>query len=199
MNITSIFPTPIGISQFNEPFPPALVDKICQLEIKNNIGNIRSVRDDVLDDPMFGVISQFINASLTEYFQEVYRPKNDVVPYVTQSWISYTSTGEHHHKHAHSNSFISGVFYIQTNDNDSICFHNDGYKALNVETDNYNSFNSDVMYFPVRESMLILFPSSTPHSVDIVGGNDRDRISLAFNTFLKGNIGSKNRLTELIL
>lgn len=199
MNLSGIFPTPIGTSEFNEPFPAALIDKIYQFDIQKNFGNKRSVRADVLSDPVFERISVFIDNAVSEYFHKVYRPKELITPYVTQSWISYTSPGQYHHKHVHGNSFISGVFYIQTNAHDSICFHDDTYKSLNITTEHFNVFNSDTMYFPVREGMLLLFPSSTPHSVDIIGDDTIDRISLAFNTFVRGNIGSKDRLTELIL
>ena len=42
-----------------------------------------------------------------------------------------------------------------------------------------------------------MFPSSTTHRVDIKKGNNT-RVSLAFNTFYKGKIGSNDKLTELI-
>jgi hypothetical protein len=43
-----------------------------------------------------------------------------------------------------------------------------------------------------------MFPSSTTHQVETKKGNNT-RISLAFNTFYKGTIGSNKDLTELIL
>jgi hypothetical protein len=43
-----------------------------------------------------------------------------------------------------------------------------------------------------------MFPSSTTHQVETKKGTNT-RISLAFNTFYKGTIGSNKDLTELIL
>ena len=44
-----------------------------------------------------------------------------------------------------------------------------------------------------------MFPSSTTHQVQTKKGNNT-RISLAFNTFYKGDLGgSRNGLSELIL
>jgi hypothetical protein len=43
-----------------------------------------------------------------------------------------------------------------------------------------------------------MFPSSTTHQVDTKKGNNT-RVSLAFNTFYKGAVGSDTSLTELIL
>ena len=45
---------------------------------------------------------------------------------------------------------------------------------------------------------ILLFKSSLPHAVDIKKGTNI-RISLSFNVFLKGTIGNKEELTELIL
>ena len=41
-----------------------------------------------------------------------------------------------------------------------------------------------------------MFPSSTTHQVDLKKGNNT-RISLAFNTFVKGTLGKNSGLTEL--
>jgi hypothetical protein len=43
-----------------------------------------------------------------------------------------------------------------------------------------------------------MFPSSTTHQVETKQGNNT-RVSLAFNTFYKGNLGENASLTELIL
>ena len=43
-----------------------------------------------------------------------------------------------------------------------------------------------------------MFPSSTTHKVEVKKGSNT-RISLSFNTFYKGTIGSNKSLTELIL
>ena len=43
-----------------------------------------------------------------------------------------------------------------------------------------------------------MFPSSLTHGVDTKEGNNT-RISLAFNVFVKGNLGTYDSATELIL
>jgi hypothetical protein len=43
-----------------------------------------------------------------------------------------------------------------------------------------------------------MFPSSTTHQVDVKKGKNT-RISLAFNTFIKGTLGDNFSLTELKL
>ena len=62
----------------------------------------------------------------------------------------------------------------------------------------FNLWNSDTWFFSVKTGMLVMFPSSTIHQVETKKGKNT-RISLAFNTFYKGMIGSNSALTELIL
>ena len=59
-------------------------------------------------------------------------------------------------------------------------------------------WNSGSWFFPVETGDLFMFPSSTTHQVETKKGNNT-RISLAFNTFYKGSVGSNDALTELIL
>ena len=79
-------------------------------------------------------------------------------------------------------------------------FDNTKYKQISPEIDDkeYNIWNSSSWWFPVETGQLVMFPSSTTHQVDTKKGNNT-RISLAFNTFYKGVIGSNYGLTELIL
>jgi len=92
------------------------------------------------------------------------------------------------------------VLYFDCNkEHDKIKFTNPiGYQQIKLEIDKYNIWNSDTWWFPVETGELVMFPSSTNHQVDTKKGNNT-RISLAFNTFYKGTIGSNSNLTELIL
>ena len=67
-----------------------------------------------------------------------------------------------------------------------------------IDDAKFNLWNSKTWFFNVETGNLFLFPSSTIHQVDIKKG-DNTRISLAFNTFYKGVVGSEDALTELIL
>ena len=51
---------------------------------------------------------------------------------------------------------------------------------------------------PMKKGELILFPSNLQHSVP-ANQSDEDRISLSFNTWIKGDIGDKEKLTYLPL
>ena len=103
------------------------------------------------------------------------------------------------HAHAHPNSVISGVFYFKADLNeDKIFFQNTTYNQIYLEPKGFNTFNSSSWWFPIKNGELILFPSSTRHYVETKSTNNL-RVSLAFNVFVKGKLGTKETLTELIL
>mgnify|MGYP003144336835 FL=1 len=70
--------------------------------------------------------------------------------------------------------------------------------APEINEKKYNPYNSGSWFFSVETGKIVIFPSSTTHQVDNKKGSNT-RISLAFNTFLKGKIGPNEELAELIL
>ena len=95
---------------------------------------------------------------------------------------------------------MSGVFYVQTSNSDKIRFLKpyNVHKEFYVRPKEYNYFNSPEWWLPAKQCSLILFPSDLQHCVDQDTRNET-RISLSFNTFISGTIGSADLLNELIL
>jgi len=163
---------------------------------KGNTGNTTSIDMNILENKETKKLKQFIEKSLKQYIQNIYVPKNNVEPYITQSWCNYTKEGQFHHKHAHPNSFVSGVFYVQADrKKDKIYFCKDKYEQIKIPAKEFNSFNSDSWWFETGTNDLVIFPSNLTHMVEKVVG--KERISLSFNTFLKGYIGEDMDLTGL--
>jgi uncharacterized protein (TIGR02466 family) len=198
MDIHQLFPIPVGVFELGRPLTTSELSFIGQQNTTNNTYNIKGTNSRILDSVELEDIKQFIQHSLEQFINYVYDPINSVTPYVTQSWINVTKTTQSHHKHNHQNSFISGVFYIQTNSDDRIYFHKDSYDQLFIEPkpDTLNVFNHASWWLPARPYSLILFPSGLQHSVDKAIGNN-DRISLAFNTFIRGDLGHEINFTQL--
>ena len=199
--INSIFPTPIYISKLNRELTNkelSFIDKT-KLDVYKNAGNTTSNNNYILNDKAFKNLKTEIDLRVQDYFDKIISPINNITPYITQSWLNYTETNQYHHKHAHPNSLVSGVFYINCDEKfDKIKFFNDGYKTIKPEIKNWNIWNSESWWFSVKTGDIILFPSSLTHMVDTKEGNNT-RISLAFNVFIKGTIGDNKNLTELIL
>ncbi len=200
--IQNLFPVPIYMSNINRSFTKQelqFVNNQKKYCVKNK-GNINTKDNYILNRKEFKNIKKFIDQCCKDYLEKILCPKNNIELYITQSWLNYTEENQYHHQHSHPNSVISGVLYFDCNkENDKIKFTNPiGYQQIKLEIDKYNIWNSDTWWFPVETGELVMFPSSTTHQVDTKKGNNT-RISLAFNTFYKGTIGSNSNLTELIL
>jgi len=199
--INGIFPTPVYISKLNRELTPLelkFVDKSKNNFFKND-GNITSSNNYILNEKPFANIKKELDLRVQDYFDKIISPANNITPYITQSWLNYTETNQYHHKHAHPNSLVSGVFYINCHEElDKIKFFNDNYKAIKLEIKDWNLYNSETWWFSVKTGDVILFPSSLTHMVETKQG-DNTRISLAFNVFIKGTVGKNIDLTELVL
>ena len=118
------------------------------------------------------------------------------------SWATKHVTGDKANKHSHCNSVFSGVLYIKTMPTSGkIAFHNDGYRptyitpTLQPDLTEHNIYNSTEWTITPQDGMIVLFPSTLEHSVD-VNMELEDRYSVAFNYWLHGSYGSNtNRLT----
>ena len=201
-SIQSIFPTPIYISNINRPYTKQELEFVNQQKkiCVTNEGNTTTKNNYILKTKELKNINKFLEQHCQNYLQQVICPKNNVELYITQAWVNYTHKDQYHHKHEHPNSIISGVLYFYSDiQNDKILFtHPISYKQISPEIDKFNLWNSHTWFFPVETGNLFMFPSSTTHQVETKQGNNT-RISLAFNTFYKGTIGSNSDLTELIL
>ena len=126
--------------------------------------------------------------------------RNDLSILVNTSKFHLVYQNQYHHIHAHPNSVVSGVLYFDCDkENDKIKFTNPKtYQQIKPETKDFNIWNSETWWFALETGQLVMFPSSTIHQVETKKGTNT-RVSLAFNTFYKGIIGSNNDLTELIL
>jgi uncharacterized protein (TIGR02466 family) len=199
MVIQNLFPTPVAILNIGRNITDKELAFANNEEVRLNFGNSTSVNNYILKCDAFKDIKTFIDESIEQYFKEVYAPLNNIEVYVTQSWINYTKQGQYHHRHEHPNSLFSGVFYLDvTKDLDKIKFFKNVYQNLKMPSVNWNIYNSDSWWVPVETGNLILFPSSTSHMVEDVVA-DKTRISIAFNTFVRGDLGDGVELTSLSL
>jgi len=200
--INSIFPTPIYMSKLDRALTPLelkFVDK-SKKDFYKNDGNITSNNNYILNEKPFTNIKKELDLRVQDYFNKIISPANKIKPYITQSWLNYTETNQYHHKHQHPNSLVSGVLYIDSDEKfDKIYFYKDNtYKTIKPQTKEWNLWNSESWWFSVKTGNIIMFPSSLTHMVETKQGTNT-RISLAFNTFIKGTVGDNKQLTELIL
>tara|TARA_R100001369_G_C3266087_1_gene159086 strand:- start:102 stop:740 length:639 start_codon:yes stop_codon:yes gene_type:complete len=207
-SIDGLFCTPI----YRSVIPDSLYGLFTQSEqkffedskekVNKNAGNVNTRDTYILDNTKLKSLKHKVMSHVESYFEKVYAPSTNVIPYITQSWINYTNENEFHHKHSHANSLVSGVLYLNADiDLDSITFYTTRPSQtikIDPREDSYNVFNSSQWNYPVKTGDIVLFPSSIDHSVDTKEGKNT-RMSLAFNVFVKGTIGSTKGLAELKL
>lgn len=201
MIINSLFPTPVANFYLDHGITEQelkLIESYGNDEsLHINEGNYSTKSTYVINN--FPRIKQFISRSIDEYWKTIISAPVGCKPYITQSWINYTNKGQYHHAHTHGNSIISGVFYFNAVEGeDKIFFIKNHYNQIKIYPEEYNIFNSDKWWLPVKTGDLVLFPSSLAHMVNPVT-TDQTRISLAFNIFARGFLGTQETLDELIL
>jgi len=151
----------------------------------------------------FANLKEYCENHIKIYVKEVFgNHDKGLTFYITQSWVNITKPGETHGLHWHMNSIISGVFYISVQEGDHISFFDPFYKLKNIiliDHEEIQAWNSDMYRINVTNNELILFPSWLDHGITQNESATTDRISLAFNVFVKGSIGTKGQLNELVL
>lgn len=197
-----IFPTPVYFTNIGRSFTEEELTYMKELEdeCRPNEGNTTSSNHYILQKPLMEDINNIITKEVNNFLKQLYAHTYPVEAYVTQSWLNYTKKGQWHHKHNHSNSFLSGVLYINASPlSDKIYFFNDEKPYIfKLTPGEYNMFNSESWWFPIKTGDIVIFRSDLTHAVETVETDDT-RISLAFNTFLRGTIGHEDTLTGLKL
>jgi uncharacterized protein (TIGR02466 family) len=206
MNIKPLFSIPLGETDIGRDFTKEEMSLFLNElgSLADNVGNANSVNKRILENPLLSDLKEKIILELDNYVQEINPPRADknITFYITQSWLNINRTGEWHHPHIHTNSVISGVLYINVKDGvDTTTFtRKPGLLFSNLvyfpekETE-YNRFYEKI---PVTKGKLIFFPSNVEHYVDF-NKDTHNRISLSFNVFLKGDLGSEDTLSKLDL
>ena len=206
MNIIDLFPVPVGQAELERSLTKDEMDFIHGLKnnTQQNAANIMTLNQYVLDEEPLKQLKLELESFVREYFHRVWSPKadSDIDIYITSSWLTWTGKGEGHHGHKHPNSLISGTFYVSSGPEDGIAFPNDRIHPGNIhipfDDDKVNIYNCEHYAERASTNQVKLFPSTLRHHV-----NSKEdeflRICLAFNTWVKGTIGSQNMSTELKL
>tara|TARA_B100001250_G_scaffold1668_1_gene1476 strand:- start:1856 stop:2470 length:615 start_codon:yes stop_codon:yes gene_type:complete len=121
----------------------------------------------------------------------------------TSSWVNKHKPGDSGHGHAHNNAMFSGVMYFKCPPNSGdITFYVPSMiptwctQTLYPEVKEYNTYNMRESRIPVKDGMILLFPSHLAHAVRPNNSNE-DRYSIAFNYILRGDYGYDDHQLKL--
>ena len=198
--IYPLFPYPLVVCGKNYEFTSSEKKFISELEMIDNIGNLMSKNDKVLDSEELSNLKRFIDEQILNFKKNLLQIKDENEIYITQSWINNANPDQFHPKHKHPNSIISGVMYLDDNTDESlppIRF----YKTLDMfpldfKFDGLNEFNASCREFDLAQGTLMLFPSLLEHDV-AKNTSDRMRTSISFNIYVRGLVGGRKQLTEV--
>ena len=203
-NITRLFSTPVFKSPEKYNFDKSeldFIDKQRENALINQEGNLFSKNNYVLNSPELKNLKEFCKNNLFIYFYDRFKVKKDIEIYITQSWLNFNQKNTSHHRHKHVNSIISSVLFIK-GEMCPITFYNTDRNLFGnlISYEDFaapNENNAAQVYFKNENGKLFLFPSTLMHSV-AKNKSDVERISLSFNTFIKGQLGdTQNSLQAL--
>lgn len=201
-SIYLLFPYPLMICGDKYAFTDAERKYISELEMIDNAGNEMSKNDRILESEELSDLKAFIDEQIFVFKKHFLQMKDNNEIYITQSWANKASTNEFHPKHKHPNSVISDVMYLDDNTDQSlppIRFHRTlEMFPIELDFDTLNESNASARSFDVEQGMLMLFPSLLEHDVD-KNESDKVRTSISFNTYIRGTVGNRRKLTEVDL
>jgi uncharacterized protein (TIGR02466 family) len=197
--VIPLFPKAVLYLNIGRKISDKEIKTIKKLDYIKNEFNLSSKNTHILDLPELEGLKTFFQNALDCYIKEVIKIQ-EVEVYITQSWVNITTENQSHHRHQHPNSFLSGVFYVEVDSTvDQIVFERDKNAfSLMTKVTEFNLFNSDSWAIGVKNGDLMLFSSDLAHLVPTKKESNK-RISISFNTFLKGVVGSERDLNQLQL
>ena len=132
-----------------------------------------------------------------EVMKEFYHYAHDVLNYknnkfkMTTSWFTKSDAGQQSNYHNHSNCMFSGVLYLKINNNSGginfITFEDSRFLLIATK---YDTLNARDFTIQPQTGTIIFFPSEVFHGI-LQNESNQERISLAFNFFPIGHIGTK--------
>lgn len=197
MQHVSVFPTVISVARFPraESLNP-IFERLIVARFERDKLSKTQTTDDLHEEPELAPLVDFFNEQLVQRFAAF--KVADARFEITSCWGNIQQRGDALRYHSHSNSFLSGSYYVRCPNNCGDLEFLDpratGFR-FDLEVTEMNPFNAEAFSVTPKPGMLVLFPSSLMHGT---GRNEADepRVSVAFNVLPRGQLGSSRRLTR---
>ena len=199
--VRPLFAEPYFRANISDAIDDEQVAFIQSLKMVQNQTNLISEDLYILEAPELASIRAAVQEALDLYAREVMGIAQELYP--TQSWALVNPPGIGMHGHTHSNSIASGSLYycaLPEPNSRMIFDRHRMYQQIELlpEQDKVNLYNTARNVVEPRPGDIFLFASSLHHLVEPNRSN-RPRHSIAFNTFVRGRIGSFRDVSELVL
>jgi|LakMenEpi03Aug12_release.lakeMendotaPanAssembly.Ray.scaffolds.fasta_scaffold401374_2 uncharacterized protein (TIGR02466 family) len=194
-----IFPTPIYISNIGRSFTNQELSAIEVFEKDSTFyqSNAFSNNKFVLNDKNLSFLKQNCEEHMSTFILNDLSIA-DVQPYITQSWVTISGINGYQYEHYHPNSLFSGIIYVSGSEEDFTVFRRPKFTPqIQLRTSSQASENSDLFRVNLEIGKIVIFPSHLYHLVPKVFSEKR--VVIAFNIFVKGELGSESTVDYLSL
>ena len=191
-----LFPTPVFIEQNAYGFNKDLQDAILKQYDKSAV-NWQS-KPNLQTQPEFTNFHKMVYQKTKYVLDELQYDYEDFK--VTDMWANVLKPGEEHRPHTHSNNLLSGVYYVDTEENSpGIIFSDPRPQAQVIKPKIIKRLmeTSDMCEYTAQKDKLIIFPSWLTHFVP-TNKTKKNRISISFNIMLRGMVGDSNVLQSAV-
>lgn len=186
--VHNLFPTPIWVVDF-EPERYEPLNKTIMRDLYSMIGDLPPVdvggtlqTDTNLHefDEFAGLTALIVDSSeaALDFLQIEYDNFQ-----ITGCWANINPTGGINTPHTHPNNYLSGVYYVQTEEGADSIFFSDPRPQASVVMPTVKEesiYTGNEVIIDAKDGRLIMFPAWMSHGVPVNRSN-RDRISVAFN------------------
>ena len=187
-NLRLLFGTPI--LQTSAAVHPRTLEFVKSQKFTNH-GNGYMTAENFLEYSEMQSVKNYITQKVKEYLYGDCGISREIIPELVTSWVNLHKKGDWGQQHSHYNSVVSGVWYLDTTpESGEFIIHPDNKlfgNLLDLPRRVYNEFNGDQYAFTPQNGDLLLFPSNMKHSVTS-NNSDKERLSLAFNYMVRGNV-----------
>ena len=132
-------------------------------------------------------IVDFLDIEITDRIQSALDKCNDEYggygAKLNLIWSNIQMKGSVLTEHTHPDSLLSGALYI--NANDGLFFHNPNPYVYFTSKNKSTIFNSEYARFPVKNCLLLIFPSWLKHGKNDLINEMDDRVVVSFNATSK--------------
>ena len=200
-DVKPLFAEPYLITNIGDAISPKQVEFIKSIKMQQNQMNHISDELYLFNRPELRSIKKAVHEVLATFANDVLGIEQKLD--VTQSWALMNPPGVGMHAHTHSNSLVSGsLYYAPMPDppGNMVFERANGYQQidLRVSEGKQNVYNTPRNAVVPKQGDLVLFSSSIMHFVE-PNQSMQNRYSIAFNSFVRGKIGSFRDVSELKL
>ena len=188
MNIVEIFAVPNLVETMPQDLKAMI--KYVRAYTQKNKSVTKSNRGGYQSDNLYykphRIINKFVDAlgSPVRMLSNQLRLKQGIK--LANIWFNINKPGDSNMMHTHSQSIISGVYYVQVpRKSGDLIFHSPAAELISSYlprdyVNSYDRYNSCSWSVAPKEGTVVLFPSWLRHHVEI-NESKKDRITLSFN------------------